>query len=105
MVARTTWSLCMLSTYTSVKPELLPQPLDATRIRAQLARSPDCASASRRCFSAALWQPVRAASAVAANKIVLTLSLVLRPGCNRVKPYRRRYADLLSGGNTAEGQR
>ncbi len=78
-VARTARSLCMLSTYTSVKPEFLPQPLDATRIRAQLARSPDCASASRRCFSAALWQPVRAASAVAANKMVLTLRCFCDP--------------------------
>jgi hypothetical protein len=72
-VARTAWSLCMLSTYTSVKPEFLPQPLDATRIRAQLARSPDCVSACRLCFSPAPWQPVRAASAVAVNKMALTL--------------------------------
>src|SRR4029077_21079748 len=69
-VARTAWSLCMLSTYTFVKPEFLPQPLDTTRIRAQLERSPE--SASRRCFSTALWQPVRTASAAAGNKMVLT---------------------------------
>ena len=72
-VARTAWFLCMLSTYTSVRPEFPPQPPDTTRIRAQLARSAGCACASRRCFSAALWQPQRAASAVAANKMVLTL--------------------------------
>jgi len=55
------------------KTRVPPQPLDATRIRAQLARSPDCVSACRRCFSPALWQPVRAASAVEANKRALTL--------------------------------
>jgi hypothetical protein len=42
-VARTTWFLCMLSMYTSVKLEFPPQPPDTTRIFAQLARSPDCA--------------------------------------------------------------
>jgi hypothetical protein len=68
-VARTVWSLCILSTYTLVRPEFLPQPLDTTRIRAQLRRSPE----SRRCFSTALWQPVRTASAVAANKMVSRL--------------------------------
>ena len=72
-VARTAWFLCMLSTYTSVKPEFPPQPPDTTRIRAQLERSADCTCASGRCFSAAFWQPVRAASAAAANKMVLTL--------------------------------
>lgn len=49
----------------------------------------DCASACGRCFSAALWQLVRAASAVPANKMVLTLRGFCGPGGNRVKPYRR----------------
>ena len=80
-VARTAWFLCMLSTYTSVKPEFLPQLLDATRIRAQLERPPEPAS-SRRCFSIALWQPVRTARAAAANKMVLTP----RRFCDRWQP-------------------
>jgi hypothetical protein len=87
-VARTARSLCMLSTYTSAKPEFPPQPPDTTRTRAQLARSPDCASASGRCFSVTLWQPVRAASAVAANKMVLTLRWFCDPAATKYSPDR-----------------
>ena len=79
-VARTARPLCMLSTYTSAKLEFPSQPPGTTRIRAQLERSPDCTSASGCCFSVALWQPVSAARAVAANKIVLTLRWFCDPG-------------------------